>query len=264
MKHLCFFFALLLTIQAHYAQVFNAQIYLKDNQSVSLNQVYVTNMRTDQTVLSNIKGNFVLPVKLGDIIRFTSVITNRVDVKIDANLLAKSNNSVFLDVADMEIKEIVLSRFKPSNNYPKDLLKLKINNDKMERLNRAIGLPNGKDFEPELDQIASFNNGMVLNINAIYELLSGENKKKKRLYEYEKMKNNLNKINHYYGDIFFINQKIPLRLVNDFLQFVYLSDNIENLVEKHNYASISFYINKYLPIYLQRIKNSNLLEIVGN
>jgi hypothetical protein len=69
-------------------------------------------------------------------------------------------------------------------------------------------------------------------------------------------------IKNYFGVPYFTALKIPENLIENFLQFVYSSDDIYSLVAARNYEAVTLYIEKYLPIYQRRLKNSSLMEQV--
>ncbi|MGZ5188108.1 MAG: hypothetical protein ACXWB5_01585, partial [Kaistella sp.] len=60
---------------------------------------------------------------------------------------------------------------------------------------------------------------------------------------------------------YFTNLKIPANYIDNFLQFVYTSDNILPYVQSNNYEAVGIYIEKYLPIYQRRLRNSNLMDV---
>ena len=68
-------------------------------------------------------------------------------------------------------------------------------------------------------------------------------------------------IRNYYGTEYFTNLKIPTNFIDNFLQFIYSSENLYPYVERNNYDAIAIYIDKYLPIYQRRLRNSHLIEI---
>jgi len=63
------------------AQYFSGEIIIRDNSVFYLNQVYVTNLTSQSTVYTDHFGTFKIPAKPGDVIRFTSIVTDRKDVK---------------------------------------------------------------------------------------------------------------------------------------------------------------------------------------
>ncbi|WP_312322513.1 hypothetical protein [Soonwooa sp.] len=243
------------------AQTYNGEIYLRDHSNLFLNQFYVTNLNTQNTVLADYNGNFSIPAKSGDVIRFTSIITDRKDITLTNELLALNKNFVELSIAYYEIQEVVVSAFKASGNLRKDVTSLK-STDKSYELRKVIGLPapKGDGTSPQESLLGFRDGGYSLSISSLYDMLSGEAKKKKRLYEYEKMEKSISGIQKYFGDDYFTRLKIPKEFIPNFLQFIYSSDNISYLTEAGNYEAVKPYIERYLPIYQRRLRNSHLTD----
>ena len=101
---------------------------------------------------------------------------------------------------------------------------------------------------------------MALSVDAIYDLLSGDGKKKQRLYDYEKMVRGIATIRSYLGDEYFTNLKIPKDRVENFLTFVYTSENIDGFVQNNNIEGVKVSIEKYLPVYQKRLEDSELMR----
>ena len=64
------------------AQTYSGEVFLRDHSILYLNQVYVTNLNTQKTVLTDFNGNFTIPANPGDVVRFTSIVTERKDIKL--------------------------------------------------------------------------------------------------------------------------------------------------------------------------------------
>ncbi|WP_435524020.1 hypothetical protein [Chryseobacterium indoltheticum] len=79
---------------------------------------------------------------------------------------------------------------------------------------------------------------------------------------YERMNSSVTNIKNYLGNDYFTRLKIPENLIDNFLQFVYTSENIEVYLQSGNYEAIKLPIEKYLPIYQRRLKNSHLQDVV--
>ena len=246
------------------AQYFSGQILIRDNSVYYLNQIYVTNITSQNTVYTDYYGTFKIPAKPGDIIRFTSIITDRKDVPVTEDNLKSSQNIVELKVAYYDIQEVVISRFKPTGNLRKDVSSLKTG-EKELALQKMIGLPapKGDGLPPTLPVAGFSGGGLTFSLESIYDILSGERKKKERANEYEKMNSTIAGIKKYYGAEYFANLKIPANLVDNFLQFVYSSDNIYQYVSNNNYEAVGIYIEKYLPVYQRRLRNSHLMEVAA-
>lgn len=243
------------------AQIFTGQVFMRENSSFYLNQVFVTNITEHRTIISNYNGEFKISAKVGDVIRFTSILSERQDVKITEKLLSNTMNFIELKPAYHDIKEVVIG-WKPSGNLRKDVLSLKNGKKKME-IAAMIGLPEGKEggVSP-VEPMAGFRDGgLSFSIQGIYDVISGERKKKQRLYEYEQMMNATSSIKNYFGEEYFTKLKIPKNLIDNFLQFVYSSDNVLPYVQANNLEATKIFIERYLPIYLKRLQQSNLMEV---
>ncbi len=247
------------------AQNFSGSLYMRDQSQFYLNQVFVTNLNTQKTFLANYNGEFKVPAKSGDVIRFTSIVTERKDIKVTDAMLENSNNLVELGIAYREIQEIVLSRFKPSGNLAKDVRMLDGKKTSLE-VAKIVNLPSPKgDGTSPVDPVASLaNGGLSISLESLYDVISGESKKKQRLYEYEKMSSVIRKVKAYMGEDYFTRIKIPKELIDNFLQFVYTSENITTWVEIGNYEAVKIPMEKYLPIYQKRLRNSNLQNVLIN
>ncbi|SFJ00948.1 hypothetical protein SAMN05421638_1817 [Kaistella treverensis] len=245
------------------AQYFSGEIIIRDKSVYYLNQIYVTNLTDRKTVYTDHFGSFKIPAKPGDVIRFTSIVTDRKDVKVTEEQLQTSLNVVELKIAYYDIQEVVISKFKPTGNLRKDVSSLK-NGEKALALQQMIGLPSpkGDGTSPQLPVASLQGGGLSFSVESMYDILSGERKKKERAEQYEKMNSTVINIKNYFGVPYFTNLKIPENLIENFLQFVYSSDDIYSFVAAKNYEGITLYIEKYLPIYQRRLRNSNLMEQV--
>lgn len=245
------------------AQMFTGEVFLRDNSALYLNQVYVTNLTEHKTVLSDFSGKFSINAKAGDVIRFTSIVTERKDVTVTENMLQGKNNFLELKIAYHDIQEVFISRFKPTGNLRRDVASLKTGQKKME-LQKMIGLPEpkGDGTPPQLPVASLAGGGLTFSIESIYDILSGERKKKERYYAYEKMNFAISEVKKYFGKDYFLKLKIPENLTDNFLQFVYTSDNFSPQIEAKNMEAVKIYIERYLPIYQKRLENSQLLKVI--
>lgn len=244
------------------AQSFSGEVFLRDNSVLYLNQVYVTNLTTQKTVLSNYNGNFTISANAGDVIRFTSIVTERKDIRLTQQMVAQKN-LIELRIAYYDIQEVVINRFKPTGNLRYDVNALR-KEDKALAIKKVIGLPEpkGDGTPPQLPVAGLRDGGLTFSLESIYDILSGERKKKQRYLAYERMNNSVTQIKNYLGKDYFVKFKIPENLIDNFLQFVYTSENIEPYIMAGNFEAIKIPIEKYLPIYQRRLRNSHLQEIV--
>ncbi|ADQ81861.1 hypothetical protein Riean_0697 [Riemerella anatipestifer ATCC 11845 = DSM 15868] len=250
------------------SQFFVGEVLVEDHSEVYLTPIYVTNLETRKTVLCDYKGAFKIAASKGDVIRFTSITTDRTDITITEKHLVTYNNIVELKMAYNVIPEVKLSKFKPSGILKNDVIAL---DDKKSplALKQIIGLPESKGdgTPPEAPPIAfvggGLGGGVVISVDAIYDVISGDRKRKRRLYAYEKMMKTTAAIRNYYGDDYFVSMKIPKHMIDDFLQFVYSSEeSVFALVQNNKYEGVKVYFEKYLPIFQKRMKNTTIMEVV--
>ncbi|MCT6764071.1 hypothetical protein [Riemerella anatipestifer] len=261
-------FLLLLMSVCVKSQFFVGEVLVEDRSEVYLMPIYVTNLETRKTVLCDYKGAFKIAASKGDVVRFTSITTDRTDITITEKHLATYNNIVELKMAYNVIPEVKLSKFKPSGILKNDVIAL---DDKKSplALKQMIGLPESKGdgTPPEAPPIAfvggGLGGGVVISVDAIYDVISGDRKRKRRLYAYEKMMKTTAAIRNYYGDDYFVSMKIPKHMIDDFLQFVYSSEeSVFALVQNNKYEGVKVYFEKYLPIFQKRMKNTTIMEVV--
>lgn len=253
---------LLIFIAKINAQVYSGEVFLRDNSIMYLNQVYVTNITQHKTVLANYNGNFSIKAEAGDIIRFTSIVTERKDIKMNPQMFS-AKNLVELKIAYHDIQEVVINRFRPTGNLTYDVKSIH-KEDKALALKKVIGLPEpkGDGNSPELPVAGLRDGGLTFSIESIFDILSGDRKKKQRLVAYERMTHSVSEIKNYFGKDYFERLKIPENLIDNFLQFIYTSENIDVYIQSGNFEAVKMPIEKYLPIYQRRLQNSHLQDIV--
>lgn len=244
------------------AQTYSGEVFLRDNSILYLNQVYVTNLNTQRTVLTDYNGDFNIQANPGDIIRFTSIVTERKDIQLSPQMFGVKS-LIELKIAYHDIQEVVISRFKPTGNLRYDVNAI-AKKDKALELKKVIGLPEpkGDGNPPQLPVAGLRDGGLTFSLGSIYDILSGERKKQQRYVAYENMNNSVTQIKNYLGKDYFVKFKIPENLIDNFLQFVYSSENIQPYVQVGNFEAVKIPIEKYLPIYQRRLRNSHLQDII--
>lgn len=138
-----FILMLLVFISKINGQNFSGDVFLRDNSVLYLNQVYVTNLTTLKTVLTTYNGDFTIKAEPGDVVRFTSIITERKDVKLTQQMF-ESKNLVELKVAYYDIQEVIISRFRPTGNLRYDVNSIR-KEDKALALKKLLVYPSLKE-----------------------------------------------------------------------------------------------------------------------
>lgn len=238
------------------SQIFRGSILLNDNDRVFLNQILITNITKGQTVRADFLGDFQIPAQAGDVVRFSSLYTERKDVKITEKSLSLPQN-IYLQMSARELETVIISGVKLTGNLKRDALSLKTS-QKARQIKNAVGLPEPKYRNPMQQEsvFAAGGGGLGLNLNALYDIISGERKKKIRLLKYQEMQQKVKSVHDFFGDEYFTSKKIPAYKIDEFLQFVYTSQGGILYISPDKINESSVYIERYLPIYLQRLRNS--------
>lgn len=251
-------FALLLFPLVGFAQVFSGRVFMKESAEIYLNQAYVTNLATGKTTLTAYDGSFRIEAAPGNQIRFTSFISERKDLQLSDKSFSTANNLIELKPLYRNIQEVVITA-KPTGILKKDVLALKAE-ERPLKIAEITGLPESKGdgYSPNLPVASLKDGGAAFSIDAIYLALSGDKERNDRLKKYEIMNLQINNIKNYFGIEYFVKLKIPVHLIDNFLQFVYSSDNLSPYLASNNIEAVKPYLEKYLPVYLKRLENSHL------
>jgi hypothetical protein len=218
--------------------------------------VLVVNISNDQKVYSNSQGEFSIEGSEKDEIRFIKKGYERASKKV---IDPKSPMNVVLVRIPEEIEEVEI--ISTTGDLSKDSKKLtKI--DKKEQLQKAIGLPKSpekpRETPAEVKQVllaAAFGN---LNIQSIYDLVSGKSRRQKRWYKYEDVQLDIAWIRKRIDDEYFIKEGIPAERISEFLEFSFMvKPEIRSFVKAQNINRVMFGLESVLPVYVDRLKKNN-------
>lgn len=238
---------------------FSAQNYIfgdvSNESGQKISSVLIVNMKTQQKTLSSSDGYFSIMANVGDELRFVRQNYERVSLKVGTN-----NSTSFLNVTmvniPIEIEELDLG-FRPSGDLAKDSKRLnKI--DKIAQLQSDIGLPKpvdkprekpsevGKDIlSPLLSLTPS------VNVQAIYNVISGRARKQKRLYKYQDSQEKIVWLQTNLKTDFFDENKIPEIKISDFLSYALLENaQLRQAVGRKNKDKAEFLLLELVPKYL--------------
>ncbi|WP_312075335.1 carboxypeptidase-like regulatory domain-containing protein [Chryseobacterium sp.] len=104
---LLFFFSLLLSLNFYAQEYIFGKVSSEENAEIP--NVTVINIRTDERVVTNRDGHFMISGRLGDDLRFISLGYERFQTKVNVEAL-KSPLNITLKHATLAIEEVVLKR----------------------------------------------------------------------------------------------------------------------------------------------------------
>lgn len=242
-------------------QSFTAQNIIKgriqSEDNVPLNGVLVMNMTSSERVVSDNEGNFSIPANIGEELRFIRKGHERASVVVQVEHFQDfplvKLKSIVQEIPQVEILAL-------SGNLAKDS-KLFNKENKVEKLRKQIGVPappekpREKVYETK-DILATLKSAASLDIQGVYDVLSGENKKKKRLYEFEDMQDNIKWLRRELGEDYFKEIDIPENKISEFILFAITNDTkIANYVKAKNLGEIMLRLENVIPVFKERLQN---------
>nr|WP_298794749.1 hypothetical protein [uncultured Allomuricauda sp.] len=199
--------------------------------------VVVQNISSTRAVITDVDGNFSIPVKLGDTLVFSAVQFKRKVLIINEALYNTSFISVPLEEFVNELNEVVVRPYNLSGDLSQDLDGLQLEKDVSAE---ALGLPNAhakipSQSERKLQQATAgkFNVGMILSppLDPLINAITGRTKMLKNRVKVDKTYSRTQRVQGFYVDSLFVTSlKIPLEKVNDFMYFCEVDEAFQEVV----------------------------------
>ncbi|MFL9834562.1 carboxypeptidase regulatory-like domain-containing protein [Chryseobacterium terrae] len=221
--------------------------------------VLVVNISNDKKVYSNSLGEFSIEGSEKDEIRFVKKGYERASVKVK---YTESPMNIILVRIPEEIEEVeIISTTGDLSKDSKKLTKIDIK----EELQKAIGLPKSpekpRETPAEVKEVllnAAFGN---LNIQSVYDLVSGKSRRQKRWYKYEDVQLDITWIRKRIDDDYFVKEGIPAERISEFLEFSFVvKPELRSFVKANNINRVMFGLESVLPVYVERLKTNNNVE----
>ncbi|MDN3692513.1 carboxypeptidase regulatory-like domain-containing protein [Chryseobacterium tructae] len=230
---------------------------IADEKGANLSSVMIINISTDKKVFSNSLGEFAIEVSKNDELRFILEGYERLSKRITTG---ESNSllSITLYKFIKEIEEVKLYK-RLTGNLSKDSKTLsKV--DKKDIIQKAIGLtqPVGKmrekpaEIKKVLLPILTGN----LDIQGVYDLISGKARKQKQAYRYDDLQDDITWIRSRVEDDYFVKTGIPKNRISEFLEFsFYEKPQLRAYIKAKNLSGAVLELEDLFPLYLDRLKN---------
>ncbi|WP_286500434.1 hypothetical protein [Empedobacter falsenii] len=225
-----------------------------DDSDDTAEGVYVTNLRTNHTTISNFTGTFLIQAKVNDTLKIQSDWYENRLIILRPNLFNKQTIVVHLAVQTIQLNTAYIGQ-KLTGILEKDVKNGK-KADVVTKLYKSLGVnPDIKPIKDTSSLKAGFLSGDItltrLDIGRIYDVFSGKAKQRKALLDYEDKYDKITKIKNYFGDDYFTNDlKIPKFKIRDFIDNALT--NTESKIELNdvNYFKLLQLFNSYSKIYL--------------
>lgn len=243
------FFTFFISFYAFSQQKILGSVVSEDG--VSINGAWIINMKTQEKTTTNSSGEFSINASAGDEIR---AVRGGYDRK---SIIVSQGNSVLNFVLTRSVQNIEQVELqKLSGNLSKDSQKMN-KDDPFEENRKALEVPEpvGKPREEPsklgrdvLLPIATGN----LNIQGMYNVLSGKSRKLRSLYKYEDLQEKINWIKERSETSYFVEMGIPEAKIDEFLMYSILSSNkIEMGIKEKNINRVLFDLDGCATDYLK-------------
>lgn len=222
-----------------------------------LSGVTVINMSTDTKVLTDAEGQFSIPASANDELRFVKPGYERMAKKV---LTDGINYRLTITMARIpeEIKEVNVRKL--TGDLSKDSRSVaKV--DRGEIVENAVGLPQpvGKMREKPAE-VKSVLLPMLLgnlNVQGVYDLISGKARRQKRQYRYDDLQEHISWIRKRVEDEYFTKAGIPAERISEFIEFSFaVKPQVRTYVKARNLSGVLLRMEETIPLYLERLKGN--------
>lgn len=252
---------LLLFLLFPFLNVFSQEVMkgtITDEDGVVLKGVTVMNVSLDKKSYTSEDGTFSIEAKSEDEIRFVRSGFERSSIK--AKYLADKNVTIQLIRVAQPIEEVEVAKI--TGDIAKDSRAV-AKEDKGKIVEDAVGLPQpvGKMRE----EPANVKQVLIpillgnLNVQGLYDLVSGDARRMKRQYRYDDLQEDIAWIRDRVEDDYFTKEGIPVERISEFIEFSFLNNpKARTFVRAKNLTGALSRMEESFPVFIQRLKDSKL------
>lgn len=230
---------------------------ITDEDGINLPAVTVMNVTADTKTYSSTDGTFTIEASPDDELRFIRPGFERSSIKasygIDRYLNIKLTR-VAQEIEEVEVAKITGDITKDSRAVAKV--------DKGKIVEDAVGLPQpvGKMREKpaEVKQVLIPILLGQLNVQGLYDLISGDARRMKRQYRYDDLQEDIAWIRNRVEDEYFMKEGIPKERISEFIEFSFVNKpQVRTFVRAKNLTGALSRMEETFPIFVGRLKESN-------
>ncbi|MGU3376994.1 carboxypeptidase regulatory-like domain-containing protein [Chryseobacterium sp. M5A1_1a] len=229
---------------------------ITDESGIGLSSVMVINISANTKIFSNSLGGFSIGASKNDELRFILSGYERL-----SKIVIEDHQNALLPIilfkVTKEIEEVKVYK-KLTGDLSKDS-KILTKVDQGKIIQKAVGLPQpvGKMREKpaEVKEVLLpmlFGN---LNVQGMYDLISGKARKQKRIYNYEDLQEDIAWIRSRVEDDYFVKIGIPKDKISEFIEFSFYTNlQIRRYVKVKSLSGAVLGFEDIIPIYLEKVK----------
>ncbi len=234
---------------------------ITDEDGVALPAVMVMNISSEKRTYTASDGTFSIEATPEDELRFIRSGYERASIK--AKYLTDKKTAIKLIRIAEQIEEVEIANL--TGDIKKDSRAVaKI--DKGKIVEDAVGLPQpvGKmretpaDIKQVLLPILLGN----LNVQGLYDLVSGDARRMKRQYRYDDLQEDISWIRERVEDDYFTKEGIPRERISEFIEFSFLNKpQTRTFVRAKNLTGALSRMEESLSIFVERLKESSVGKV---
>lgn len=255
MNKILLIFFLFTPLLIHAQEYISGQV--KTEQNALMPGVLVVNIKSDEQTYTDNEGNFKILARSNEEIRFVKNKYDRVSLRVIPQDFQR-NLTIIMLKTPMEIEEVIVKP-KLTGNLSEDSKTLS-GNDKIETLQNNIGVP--RPPEKPREKPADLKKDVLLptlfgalNVQALYDVISGKSKRQKRLYKYDDLQENVVWVRKKVDDVYFVNLGIPEEKIPEFINFVFfINPKTLSYVKANNITGFLFEIEQPAILFKERLK----------
>lgn len=217
-----------------------------------LENIYVINLKTEETATTDKGGYFYLSATVGDTLMFSAV-----QIKGKKIVIAQKDNSkdlilVALDPVINRLDEVVVKQYKNINAISLGIISP--NTKHYTPAERKLRAATGTDLKGNEDGTM----GASASLDPLFNWMSGRTALLKKELEVEKKETILEKLEDQFGLSYYTDKlKIPKDFVKGFLYYAAEESNLANVIKSKNKTMASFILAELSVKYLALQKNEN-------
>ncbi|MDR1877173.1 MAG: hypothetical protein LBQ84_06070 [Flavobacteriaceae bacterium] len=256
MKLFCIYLALFFSplIFSQERKQIKGKVYIVNEYQEPISGIYVKNLTTNYTTITDITGNFIIPAQKGDVILFQAYNIQKRTISVTPTMEQKEQISVQLDIKEKLLDEVYIIPFKTYGSIELDVKRIPMMNKTNELMAKMGDLyPKQKmDGSTDVNSEAEKLSTIKIGIDGILDLFSGEGKRRERLAVYENQIKTIKNIREYFGDEYFIGIGLEKTEIDEFILYTYLNHDVKLFYEYNNYFRILTVFDQTILAYKAR------------
>lgn len=229
-----------------------------DEDGIVLPAVTVINISPDKKTYTDAAGTFSIDASAQDEIRFVRSGFERTSIRTGQNSSEELN--IKLIRTAREIEEVKVPNI--TGDLTKDARSV-AKTDKGRAVQDAVGLPQptGKMREKpaEVKQVLVPILLGQLNVQGMYDLISGKARKQKRQYRYDDLQEDVLWIRDRVEDDYFTKEGIPEERISEFIAFSFIAKpQSRTFVKSKNLSGALLSMDEMIPVFKARLQETKL------